>query len=135
MVKTDGVWEGYENDIGTGFKVIEEDAEELQSYYEGIAAEVTLSIQLIGAYDKFTYNAESGTYTCEETLIATNAYETTFYCFNIVVTFDNGKVVSIASEYHFDKEESRKYYFIYTDIGTAKVEIPQYVKDEANKAD
>ena len=132
VVKTNGVWEGYETDDDGKFAVITTDADELQMYYAAFVDEITLSIPLAGSFDKFKYNAKDGTYTCEEVLVATSNATETIHCIYTVVTLDGGKVVSITSEYSFGEEETRRYFFTYLDIGTSEIIIPESVRNEAN---
>ena len=133
LMKSEGVWEGYQKSDSKFVSITGDD--EMQSLYDVLKAELdSVSIPLVGNFDKFTYNAQDGTYTCRDTLVSTFDGDNIYY-FNIVVTLTEAGVSSLATEYNFGTGTERKYLLIYYDIGTSVVEIPQSVKDEANCAD
>ena len=132
LMKSGNVWEGYSKN-GDKF-ASNTDGSEVQAFHDTLKSQFSISITLVGNFDKFTYNAQDGTYTCHDTLIAT-AYGDDMYCFNIVLTLTKNGVASISAEYNFGTEEECEYFFSYYDIGTSKVEIPQSVKDDANRTE
>ena len=132
LVKSDGVWEGYKKSGGKFVSIVGDS--DMQSLYDTAKADLSFSVPLAGNFDKFTYNAKEGTYTCQDTLLGM-ADGDDMYCFNIVLTFSKDGVTSLSTEYNFGTVEELKYSFKCYDIGTTELEIPQYVKDEATDTD
>ena len=132
LVKSDGVWEGYEKSGGKFVSIVGDS--DMQSLYDTAKADLSFSVPLAGNFDKFTYNAKDGTYTCQDTLTAT-ADGDDIYCFNIIVTLGEDGVASLSAEYNFGTATEREYCFSCYDIGTTEVQIPQSVKDEASNSD
>ena len=98
---------------------------------------MTYNISLKGNFDKFTYDAETGSYICEEVLgIAlgsANANETKMvYTDKIIVQFVNGQIRTMITEFRSGTDETLPVNTIsYFNIGTSNVKIPQEVIDEA----
>ena len=129
LKNSDGMWETY---ISNGIYCERiTDSDEMESPYEAKRELCTILVSLAGNFDKFTYNAQDGTYTCRDTLNATlGAVDgEQAYCRNVVLTFTEDGVASLSAEYYFDTEEETRYYFSYSDIGTSEVTIPECVAD------
>ncbi len=118
---------------------IDEDGSGLSSFKR----EAILEIKYVDQFDKFTYNAETGEYTCAD-VIECLAYgyggggsiSQTLYCYNNVVKVADGKISHIQCDYYVDSEtkddETRmQMSFIYYNIGMAELEIPEDVKNTA----
>lgn len=111
------------------------------TYLVGAQTETVLQVSFEENFDKFTYDAESGSYVCADPIeakcfTALESTETmTLYCYNNVVKIVDGKISYIEASYYFDKSEleiedkSFKYY----NIGISAVEMPQSVIDNAIK--
>ena len=138
VVKNEGVWEGYQK----GYYAIEfgdmnPDQVELEGRYNIIYLNSAIYIPFAENFDKFTYDASTGMFTCTETLVATygeEGEEEELYCSDIQVQIVNEKVIYIAADYTFgDADDTATYRFVYEGIGISNVKVPQYVIDEANK--
>jgi hypothetical protein len=126
LKNSDGTWETY---ISNGIDCERiTDSGEMESPYEVMKEQLTISVSLVGNFDKFTYNAQDGTYTCPDTLNATIDGDEA-YCLNVVLTFTEDGVASLSAEYNFGTEGEYKYYFSYSEIGTSEVIIPECVAD------
>lgn len=141
IVKSDGTWAGYmQHEFGDNqkFTAIEGTQEELEEQCANYSRETIVQISFADNFEKFTYNADEGTYTCAEQIVATyydndGTVAGVLYCFNSVVKVADGKILHIACEYNFgDETDTTKYSFIYDNIGLCEVSIPQSVIDEAN---
>jgi len=98
---------------------------------------MTYNLSLEGKFDKFTYDAESGSYICEDVLEITLApvsgdEASTIYSSKIIVQLVNGKIRTIIIEFRNGADEKLPVNTLsYFNIGTSVVEIPQEVIDEA----
>lgn len=142
IVKEDGVWAGYrksEYEDDAKYEIIEGTQEELQQMCENYSRETILQISFAENFEKFTYNAEEGTYTSNQTIDATY-YDNdgdiagTLYCLNSTVKVADGKIIYISADYNFGREhDDGTYRFVYDHIGIADMSVPQSVIDEANE--
>ena len=86
-------------------------------------------------FDKFTYDAESGSYICEDVLeleMTQGDSSKTIFGYKTVVQFVDGKISTVLVDYRTVNDESIPVSTIsYFNIGTSKVEIPQEVIDNA----
>lgn len=89
-------------------------------------------------FDKFTYDAESGSYICEDVLelqITQEGSSKTIFGYKTVVQFVDGKISTVMVDYRTVNDESIPVSTIsYFNIGTSEVEIPQEVIDNAQPA-
>lgn len=105
-------------------------------YYDNLITETALVISFVDNFEKFTYNAEKGTYECNE-IIQARAYSLlseeydTIYCHNSIVTVVDGKIISICAEYSFKSLDASISYFEYYNIGATVITIPESVINEA----
>ena len=141
VIKEDGQWVGYQklyDDEDKKFKVLDISQEELQELYENLSREAVLQISFAENFDKFTYDADTGSYTSNQTITADSYdndgdYLGELYCVNSVVNVVDGEIMYISSNYYFDEvSESDGHRFIYENIGHAELKVPQAVIDEAN---
>lgn len=111
------------------------------SIWQAISTMMTNNLTLAGNFDKFTYDAESGSYVCDEVLAvvltpAGDGESSTIYSYKTLVQFVDGKLSTIVLDYRAQKDErfpvNTTAYF---NIGTSKVEIPQEVLDNAQTPD
>ncbi len=108
-------------------------------FYFSFVREATLQITYEENYNKFTYNSETGEYTCAENIeciayhLDGTQYSNKMFCFNNVVKVADGKISHIECDYYFEGNEntSRTQSFIYYNIGMAEFEIPESVKSSA----
>jgi hypothetical protein len=145
LVKENGQWIGYEKEFNYGtdtiddgtFKLMTESQTELQELYEGACRETVLQISFAENYDKFVYDAQTGSYRSGGTIIATaydidgEEYPQKLHCVNSVVNVVNGEIMYIASDYYFNENSEMDTSFIYENIGHSEFSVPQYVIDEA----
>lgn len=89
-------------------------------------------------FDRFTYDAESKSYICEDVLelsITQEGSSVTIYGYKTVVQFVDGKISTVMVEYRRTQDTSIPASSIsYFNIGTSKVEISQEVIDNAQPA-
>lgn len=89
-------------------------------------------------FDKFTYDAESKSYVCEDVLalsITQEGSSVTIYGYKTVVQFVDGKISTVMVEYRRTQDTSIPASSIsYFNIGSSVVEIPQEVIDNAQPA-
>ena len=108
-------------------------------YFIGASTETVLRISFATYFDKFVYDEETKTYICEEELVSDALdWDGTVYAkhisFYTKVKVENGKIVSIYSEYTMTGEDvipGQYAKFEYYNIGKATLEIPQEVIDNA----
>lgn len=106
-------------------------------YLIGAQTETVIQISFEKNFEKFTYDAETASYVCTDTLEA-NYYSFegelygTLYCYNNVVKITDGKISYIEADYHIDSmDEDDKCSFRYYNIGMSAVEVPQDVSKDA----
>lgn len=98
----------------------------------------TLNVSFEENFDKFTYDAESGSYRCTDVIPAKtyapdgSALES-IYCYDSTVRIVDGKISYISAIYGLAEtpDDNSHYSFCYSNIGTSVVEIPQSVIDNA----
>lgn len=137
IVKNDGVWVGYQKTyLANKFGTMKPDQSELEMVYESVCESATLTIPFLDNYDKFTYDARTGTFTSTEVLVATyvdSGDVEEIYCYNISVQIVNDKVISISADYRFSESaDTESYRFVYESIGISSVNVPDYVINEVD---
>lgn len=100
----DGKYEGYARQ-GNGFVKMPE--EMCEPYFMNATRETVIRVTFAENFDKFTYNAETGTYYAEEKIPAVfynfeGEEQGTMYCYNSEVKVADGKIISISSDYEID---------------------------------
>lgn len=107
-------------------------------YLKGAQVETVIQVSFEDNFDKFTYDEATGSYVCEEVIVAeffdfNGNSNGDLYCFNNVVKITNGQISYIEASYYFNNEdrESSQKSFKYYNIGMSAVEIPQSVIDNA----
>ncbi len=140
--KSNGEYEVYEKETeeygGSGQWLLYDDKD--GKFYSSFVREAVLGITYTENYSKFTYNEETGEYTCSENIECTaysfdgSVYPNKMYCFNNVVKVADGKISHIECDYYFEgaeMPENSSQSFIYYNIGIAEFEIPESVKEAA----
>ena len=130
------------NSDGTYTKYVKEGGKFVKSedvdgaWFTSGATEPVIRISFADNFDKFVYDAESASYTCDEALEAeyTNFAGSewrTLYCYNSVVKVSDGEISYIQCDYNFELEDDFRSSFIYYNIGMTDFSVPQSVIDEA----
>ena len=131
-----GKYSGYHRSDEHGFiSLSEEDSEE---FHKMATRETVLQISFAENFDKFEYNAETGTYYSEEIISAIYYdYEGqpygTLYCTKSEIKVADGKIIHIACDYYLEENPSYEHSFIYYNIGMSEVKVPLSVIEEANR--
>ena len=128
----DGTLDGYIKDKDV-FKIIAED--DTQQAFEFAGSAASLAVSFADNFEKFTYDAETATYSSNEVIEASTQEENeasriTLYCSKSEVKVVDGKISYISCDYYIDDPEDA-HSFTYYNIGISKVEVPQSVIDEA----
>ena len=106
-------------------------------FWNTVKPMMTYNVSLKGYFDKFIYDAETGSYICEEVLeialgTASSDETGTAYCDKIIVQFVNGKIRTLIIDFRTGADATLPVHTIgYFNIDTSVVEIPQEVIDEA----
>lgn len=120
---------------GTSFAVSENNTEGILT---AMAQSMVMYLPTGLTFDKFTYDAESKSYVCEDVLelsITQEGSNKTIYGYKTVVQFTDGKISTVMVEYRNVQDTSIPASSIsYFNIGTSVVEIPQEVIDNAQPA-
>ena len=130
----DGTYRTYYRYEEGKFVILDDTSNE---YLIGAQTETVLQISFEQNFDKFVYDAETGSYVCAEVIEATcygfdGSDYGVIYCYNSVVKITDGKITYIGASYYFDdKDEDIDYSFCYYNIGMSSVEIPQSIIDNA----
>ena len=130
----DGTYTTYQknHDIGKFVKLNDTS----DTFYVAAHTEPVIRISFANNFDKFVYNAEDGSYRCDTTL---DAQFTDFsgkdwnalYCYNSVIRVKDGEIIYIECEYNFNTESEDRSYFIYYNIGSTVLTIPEEVINSA----
>lgn len=138
----DGKYTGYMNSYKDGFIKMPE--EYCENYFNNATRETVVQINFADNFDKFTYDPATGTYYAPEEIIALaynfDATSTQrIRCYNSAVRIVDGKIASIECEYIFNEHTNQRNAFIYYNIGSSEVVVPESVIKEAtapgNKVD
>ncbi len=109
------------------------------AYLVGAQTETVIQVSFEENFEKFTYDAASGSYICNE-LIVCQYYgfdgtlnEDSLNCYESVVKIVDGKISYISAKYYIGdtKPESGESSFVYYNIGISAVTIPQEIIDNA----
>ena len=106
------------------------------TYLLGAQVETVIQVSFEDNFEKFTYDAETASYLCEEA-IAADYFDFdgdkigTMYCYNNIVKIADGKISYIEASYYFEESDMGTMSFKYYNIGMSAVEVPQSVIDEA----
>lgn len=135
IINDNGTWSAYVKNYDAPFMKQEASPAEIAEYYTTLVREAVLQVSFADNFDKFVFNEQTGAYLAEETIEAI-AYDdegepmATLYCSNSQVKIANGKIISLSADYYIS--EGDDYSFIYENIGSSSVKVPQWVIDEAN---
>jgi len=135
----DGSYGGYFKNQATD-KFEKMTPEQAESSFIGATIEAVLEVSFEDNFDKFTYDAENATYTCDEIIEAMSynfdgSQSMPLYCHTSEVKIVDGKINYISCEYSNGDPDGERMAFTYFNIGMSKVEIPQSVIDQANGVD
>ena len=130
----DGTYTTYQKNHSLNKYVKLDDTSE--KFYVAAHTEPVIRISFANNFDKFVYNAEDGSYRCDTALEAQctdfNCTEwRTLYCYNNVVRVKDGNIIYIECEYNFDINSEARSYFIYYNIGSSVLTIPEEVINSA----
>ena len=129
--QADGTWTNYMSEYG-GPWIVDTGCDD--GAYLSAKRMATLSISYANFFSRFTYDATSGTYVCQDpvTVICYDGGGTELmYCFNNVVKVANGNVIYIDCSYSFESDLSDSMHFIYDNIGISTVSVPYSVMANA----
>ncbi len=110
-----------------------------EEWFVAGATEPIIRVSFADNFDKFTYDAETASYTCSEAIEAeyTNFSGTSWqklYCYNSVIKVNDGKITYIECDYNFNLDSTgTKSSFIYYNIGITDFSVPPQVVAEAGK--
>ena len=147
MKNADGTWSTYMRllrgaDVKTEYEGYVKLADNTDKYYKSTITESVLDISFAENFEKFTYNAETGEYTCADQVVAIvhgpngEVLDADMRCFNNVIKTADGKITYIESDYKFgDEATDDKYHFRYYNIGMTEVVVPQTIIDTATEGE
>lgn len=131
----DGKFDLYVKDGDSQWKSLDDPEGE---FHASFSREATIKINYAENFKNFTYNPETGEYTCPTNIECTAytiegaPYPEAMICFNNVVKVADGKISHIECDYYFEGEQDQgTQSFIYYNIGIAEFEIPEEVKNNA----